>query len=284
MLKYYNPKRDKNGYVYSCDMLRVSFDMRRDQVQNYNAYLENCLRTDICSYPQNFAQFKYRHLYTIDYGSEYSTMTVGLCFNGTTREENYKCFLEVNPNKCFDNEQCVQDIEVLLLHASVSNVTRFDLAIDIPYDRNLVYLRKDQRKYAFEMKSLEDKTEYLGVRNNPGRVKLYNKTLESKLDNDLTRLEMTCGSLFLSDVLSTIPYVWIQASQQKLMLDDDLTQNDMVLVEAIQASPTPELYLKKLTYRKRVKIEPYVISGGTELEVDKNCICDILTDLKRFNK
>lgn len=284
MLKYYNPKKDKNGYTYSCDMLRIAFDMRRDQIKQYNNYLDNVLRTDITSYPKNLAQYKYRYLYTIDYGEECSTMTVGLSFNGATKDDMLKCFLEVNPNKCFDNEQCKQDIEVLLLHASVSTVTRWDLAIDLPFERNLVYLQKDHRKYGLEMCSYEDRTEYLGVRNNPGRVKLYNKTMESKLDLDLTRLEITVGSLSLAETEKWIPKVWIQARQQKMLFECDLSQTDKVLVQAIQQSPSPEYLLKALPYRKRQKIEPYVISGGTELEVDKNCIYDIINDLSRFNK
>lgn len=281
-MNYYKEQKDKNGYIYSCDMLRLNFEMRSDCIDLYNAYLENPIRTDITSFPQCFQPYKYRYMYSIDYGEKYGKLALGMVFNGSTSDK-YRCFMEFNPNKCMGNPQCEKDIQWLLLNASVVEVARWDLAIDIPVERGLCELRKDKRKYGFEMKSPEDKTEYLGVRNKAGRVKLYNKTVESCLSYDLTRLEITVDSLYLSEVKAHIPDVVIYAAQTSLQFDE-LGQTDKLLVTLLRQSNTPCLYLRQLEPRKRRKLEPYVIGSDIELSVDDTCIYAIISELKQYCK
>ena len=281
-MKYYKEQTDKNGLVYSCDMLRITFDMRKDAVPMYNAYLENATRADITSYPQDFKPYRYRYMYTIDYGMEYGKMALGLSFNGSASDK-LRCYMEFNPNKCMGNPQCARDVEWLLRNCSVSEVARWDLAIDIRVERTLCELKKDHRKYGFEMRGQEDKTEYLGARNSAGRVKLYNKTIESKLDYDLTRLEVTADSLHLSDVMAYIPEVVVYKAQRELLFSD-LSKTEALLVKLLREKDTPCLYMRELDYRKRKKIEPYVIGSDTKLELDSTCIYAIISDLKQYCK
>lgn len=70
------------------------------------------------------------------------------------------------------------------------DIRRFDLAVDNPIERMSVFLEKDARAY-FERRHGRELTQYLGPRSAHGRVKLYNKQLEAKLDWPLTRLEIT---------------------------------------------------------------------------------------------
>lgn len=281
-MKYYKEQKDPKGYIYSCDMLRLNFEMRSDCIDMYNAYLENPIRTDITSFPQCFQPYKYRYMYSIDYGEKYGKLALGMVFNGSTSDK-YRCFMEFNPNKCMNNSQCEKDIQWLLLNASVAEVARWDLAIDIPVERGLCELRKDKRKYGFEMKSPEDKTEYLGVRNKAGRVKLYNKTIESCLSYDLTRLEITVDSLHLSEVKTHIPEVLVRTAQTSLHFDE-LDKTDKLLVKLLRECPTPSLYMKELHYRKRKKIEPFVIGGDTRLALDDTCIYAIISELRQYCK
>lgn len=101
--------------------------------------------------------------------------------------------LEFNPNKVGGNP-IFKEIHGLLLSSSrksLNRISRFDLAIDIPADRARCFLVKDRRLY-IERKHGVEYTQYLGSKSSAvGRVKLYNKTAEAKLDYPLTRLELT---------------------------------------------------------------------------------------------
>ena len=104
--------------------------------------------------------------------------------------------LEFNPNKVSDNE-IFEIIHKLLIKCSrkpLNHIARYDLAIDIPVDRSRCFLVKDRRLY-IERKHGVEYTQYLGSKSaSVGRVKLYNKTAEAKLDYPLTRLELTLDS------------------------------------------------------------------------------------------
>lgn len=101
--------------------------------------------------------------------------------------------LEFNPNKVSGNKifKIMHELLVQTCRRSVSHIARFDLAIDIPVDRERCFLVKDRRLYVERRHGVEY-TQYLGAKSaSVGRVKLYNKTAEAKLDYPLTRLELT---------------------------------------------------------------------------------------------
>ena len=105
--------------------------------------------------------------------------------------ERYR--LEFNPNKVGSDPHFVA-IHELLVHncrKPMSRIARFDLAIDIPVERTKCFLVKDRRLY-IERRHGVEYTQYLGAKSSSvGRVKLYNKSAEAKLDYSLTRLELT---------------------------------------------------------------------------------------------
>ena len=101
--------------------------------------------------------------------------------------------LEFNPNKVSDYEvfNIIHKLLIKYCRRSVSHIARFDLAIDIPVDRSRCFLVKDRRLY-IERRHGVEYTQYLGSKSaSVGRVKLYNKTAEAKIDYPLTRLELT---------------------------------------------------------------------------------------------
>lgn len=284
MLNYWKTAQDENLNLYSVDMLRISLEMRQDEVNNILKYYHSVVRMDIAEYPPCFQDFKYRNMFTITY-EKGSTMTVGLCFNGTAQGENLKGFIEVNPNKCFIKPQCLVDVYYTLSRCIGWEVSRWDLAIDIPTDRMSVILGKDQRKYELTFKNKEDKTEYLGCRNEVGRVKVYNKTAESKLDYTLTRCEMTLPNYddknFFMKLDAIIPEVWIAGTDTGVDLTG-LSDTQALLVELIRQQENPTIWLKRLEYRQRKKIEPYVFDGYKRLKVDITCIEYIIDELRDF--
>lgn len=105
--------------------------------------------------------------------------------------ERYR--LEFNPNKVADHPifKAIHGVLVRYARKPLSRIARFDLAIDIPVDRAKCFLVKDRRLY-IERRHGVEYTQYLGAKSSTvGRVKLYNKTVEAKLNYPLTRLELT---------------------------------------------------------------------------------------------
>ena len=115
---------------------------------------------------------------------------IGLVGNGVLED---RCRLDFNPNKVA-NDANFQMIHQFLIRNSrevYRKIPRFDLAIDIPVERNRCFLVKDRRMY-IERRHGSEYTQYLGSKSSRvGRVKLYNKAIEADLNYPLTRLELT---------------------------------------------------------------------------------------------
>lgn len=286
-MQYWRSIKDQNGFTYSCDMLRIVFSLRSDEVASVEKRFCNPLRMDVDIARPDFRDFKYRNLVTIKCNE--SSYTIGIGFNGTTKEDSLRCFLEVNPNKVFTSEEALEEIRWLLVRSTGAEVSRWDLAIDIPYERTTLALERDQRKYATEQTSRENITEYLGCRNQVGRVKLYNKTIESKLDYDLTRLEITMDGLdkTAESIRKYIPSVALNRPQREIIdLDGaDLSGTQKVLVSAIRETDRPMYFLGQLTDRHlRKKIEPYVMCEIVRLQPCEKSIYEIVSYIRDIVK
>ncbi|MDE5818838.1 MAG: hypothetical protein K2N41_07465 [Lachnospiraceae bacterium] len=285
---YWLPVIGRSDYIYSCDMLRYKFEVKSGKYAkgDLQKLLTAYGRLDIKHYPTNFSDFKYRDLFTIDYDT--STMTVGIGFNGCKNDDLVLGFLEVNPNKCFDSLQCLYDIQRIFDACWSFDLLRFDLAIDLPFSRDNVSLVKDGRKYRLDLHSKENKTEYLGVRNASGYVKLYNKSLEQKNDNEiLTRLEMTCaGDWSVDQIIFKLPYVFTSGSDfteadKKLK---HLSSSQKVIVRALRSHPDRDELFKSLCADMRVKLRPYIYDAETVISYDSNAILAVLENIRQFEQ
>ena len=66
---------------------------------------------------------------------------------------------------------------------------------------------KDGRNYEAHISGAL--TEYLGQRNKPGRVKVYDKTAEAGLDDPLTRVELTVDATWSAEkIMEQLPTVF----------------------------------------------------------------------------
>lgn len=272
-MNYYFSISDNNNFIYSIDNVRIRFELKHDALIDFQYYFSNINRIDIIEYPLCFSEFKYKCMMSINYQA--GVLRLGYCFNGVSSDDKLKGFLDFNPNKCMNDKQCLFDLEKLRSYCSTYEVARWDLAIDVPADRSNVHLQKDGRKYELHEHSYSDRTEYLGVRNTAGRVKVYNKTVESKLDYLLTRIEITCGSL---DVYKDknkfdriLPNVLLLDLQQNLIFDN-LNKTDKVLVQLINNSDYPMYYFKQLAQVKRNKLKPYLFNDDNMVKYDYACI------------
>ena len=143
--------------------------------------------------------------------------------------------------------------KLLITHARrpLSRIARFDLAIDIPIDRSKCFLVKDRRLY-IERKHGIEFTQYLGAKSSSvGRVKLYNKTAEAKLDYPLTRLELTLNPAVPYDEVN-FPSVYYLKPTPVTSVGIRITDTEKFLVNSIlQGFGT----LNDLGRKTRAKIE-----------------------------
>lgn len=221
MISYYMPYL-QDGIIHSCDNLRLAFECSEKGLGSLTRWFNTMPQIQ---YYQSFKDYTYKHLFV--FGTKGLSFSVGLSLNGNAKADVYKGFVDINPNKilgnvCFaggfvradeitpfdeDIEKCFcfylrhqlaalfSDVmrQLKLCCLSIS-VKRFDFAVDVPYPRNEVQLLKDKRNYYLFSHSALDFTEYLGQVDSGGRVKVYNKQIESELDYPLTRIEVTCDS------------------------------------------------------------------------------------------
>jgi len=257
MLRYYDEIRLDNGYIYSCDMIRLNLKFKDnvqkflDWLSDYNMYGDGI---DIKLY-RSLNEFTYRNMLRVK--ADGYSFVIAIGFNGG-QDTRDKGFIEFNPNKCRGQKVFEHIYSNLLDYIYSAEVARFDFAIDIPVPRYLCKLKKDGRNYQYIVTS-GGESEYLGRRNEIGFVKLYDKTKEANLDYELTRLEITASK----DVLN-MPEVMIMPYQNKIQTN--LSSTDKVLVELLKNVDNPTIYLKKLKYEKRKKIEQYLFEDTVRLD------------------
>ena len=240
-------------------MVRLNLELYKDDIQGFVSWL-NSKDTygdgvDVKHWV-SIREFTYRDMFSVTLSD--CSFVFALGFNGCT-EDRYKGFVEFNPNKCMGNSQFSEILGYLFSITSYRQVVRFDLAIDIPVPKYLVRMHKDQRNYKY-IKGKQSESEYLGMRNKPGYVKLYDKTAESNLDYDLTRLEITCE---LGKI--NIPTVYVMPLQERLEFGK-ISSTDKVLIGLLKEVDNPTIFLQGLKYEKRKKIEPYLFEDTVQLD------------------
>lgn len=174
-----------------------------------------------------------------------------------------KGFVEFNPNKCENNGR--KFIDLLYDAGCIFELRRFDVAIDYSIQRNRVRLIRDRRKYEYVLSSKGGATEYLGQRNAPGRVKVYDKAGEQGLEADLTRVELTADAKWtIKEISDHLPicnsYYHFKGDGVLLALCTII--GDLLLDVDSRGKPTtrslsvvPERYLQMLHKNTRYKLK-----------------------------
>lgn len=268
MLSYDITLDDCYDFIYSIDNLRICFNLE-DNYDNFLSILKS-YDTDNDDLPYNVRYFQshriysFEHLFTFSSNDKTLSFTIGFSEKG---RHNFKFdgFIDFNPNKvCFWDTFLIVFQE---LHTFGTDFTlkRYDLAIDIPFQRDFVKLIKDRRSYHY----LKDRsvTEYLGKRSNHNFLKIYDKTVESKLDYDLTRIEITV------DPEETINFPDIQILKSVSNIDSsDLKDTDKVLFELLAVSEDPFFYINRLGRKQKEKFKKLFSTGFFKFNPDLSLI------------
>lgn len=293
---YFNELKDDNGYIYSCDNIRLEFQLSSNSdlligvSQFCLAYCEN--------YFQSFKSFSYKYCFNFSLSEKVSfTVLVGLNVYGKIKP----CLLvDFNPNKCMLFEKFKMIMSYLFEYFYMFDggkgnflkdvvIKRYDLAIDIPCDRkflSVVWNGKGAKHYEFYQNTIDDKTEYFGIRNSVGRIKVYNKSLEDlknqskdmkkKYNEGLlpryTRIEITHNSLDSLLVYSSLPCAFTKYDINYLPLD--FSPVDYILVNSCRENSKYIPYLKATRGGKWKKLKSYILDCPVNYDIE--VISDIL--------
>lgn len=270
-------KRLFDDNFYSLDMLRINLKVSADDIQIYLNSVKYDLRFQ---YREMFAVSAYRHNFTVECENGH-TFWIGLAPNSEKITNKFKTVtVEFNPCKVGEELTFISNYKKLLnVSKFVPEIKRFDLAIDIPVDRDRCYLIKDKRTYQEYRNSSLDLTQYLGHRSSGGFVKLYNKSKELGIsDYGLTRFELTIDydNSSFKDVQAIMPTVYIFDDFQ---MDISLTDTDKVLLLSCLNNME---FLDMLGRKKREKIRGILADSALTLTLDENNYNDILTQIKEY--
>lgn len=266
---------DKNGYLYSCDNIRLQGlladdDYNQEDFQRYFNDMKNMRISDVSTC---FTKLKYRYLWNIS--CKNTKITVMYYFNGMseTQEDRKKVVLDFNPNKLeYDDFVEIQKIVVNLVELSC---VRMDLAVDIPIERKFAHLIKGNKNYEFRDYNADGITEYTGRRSEVGFCKLYDKTKESKLETALTRFEITCKPSIL-EFKKKLSKVLIEKEnyQEELMQIDNVKGSTMGIIAVMKSIDVQSriFAMKKFPKYTQLKIRPYVFADTYSLELDYKCV------------
>lgn len=269
-LTYFNPIKSDSGYCVSCDNVRIDFWLNRINLSEFNSLIFDNFRVDITQYPPVYSFARFERLAKITYGVD-ASMTVGFRFNGATqfdelsRDNSLRGFLDFNPNKTSDFDQFWSDLRSITSLCDLKLIKRIDVAIDLPFKRRDILLKKDNRRYECVAYSFDNFTEYLGCRNDIGRVKVYNKTLESKLNYDLTRVEITTD-LDITNFLKSLPSLYYVGGDVQIAPEfDSLPDTDKFIINAeydllINHLDMGLVHWNSLSLHKRQKLEKFLLS------------------------
>lgn len=281
-LHLYNPIKAADNLTLSIDNivmdLYISAPPARDQLMVLLDNLPISHAVEVTHW-NSFRPGSFREQFTIRF-QDGNSFWIGAVLNGRKPEWG-RVRMDFNPNKVAEHEvfQLLLDYLVTNTRPMHRTVRRFDLAVDIPVQRQDVFLVKDNRAY-IERRHGQEWTQYLGAKSSTvGRVKLYNKTVEAGLQYPLTRLEMTLdpATPYKEVNFPTVYYL----NNLQIGFDETLkaTETERFILNAVlQGCGT----INQLGRRTREKIRALLSSYVKNIKVDERDYRKILWQLNSY--
>lgn len=252
--------------TYSIDNIVVDFNLNKRFVERYLHLAE--MVPHIRSWEsRKIASCRINLVYMVDLNNSFY---VGISPNWIENGINNVMRIDFNPNKVATSDIFRKVYRDILSNSKMHTIKRIDIAVDYNNERANFFMLKDERKYSMIQNSLSNCTEYLGKRSNHGRVKLYNKQLESKLCNPTTRLEITMDYSIaekegFNAFVKVFPKIYCRCDSQMKLEDQKITGTDYVLLMAILDVP------KRIQLLERGKKEKVIkLLNQLEMEVKPN--------------
>lgn len=278
----YNKFIEDNNLIYSVDMLRLKTYM------TYSTFSEIEFRFDTVW--KEFIKKKYTTGRMKDFFYNYNieiedsvSFWFGFLHNTEKRQQSdrteYNFTIEFNPNKLKDNH-----ILMYLLNLSGEwYIKSLDLAIDIKVSiLDLITDISGRHEQKIISRGYDNKTIYIGK--GDGRVKIYNKKIESKLNilGDLTRVEVSrelddfnIRSTKLFDFGEFFPNIYL--NQYIYSLSDYNDKTLLALLYAVQNGfPMKDL---SRTYKNKIK---NLLQGGYKIKFSKQVASNVVRQTLYF--
>jgi hypothetical protein len=288
-LPYYQPVED-NGIIYSIDMIRLKFKIKspQDTEKVMNVIRDTSIYGNPTPYEYDYIErrkwYQYHHNFNITLPNG-NSFYLAISLNCDDRTKQCQGVLEYNPNKC-DSEVLKDILQLIIGHSKYIKLERYDLAVDVPYSKSQVKIIKDNRKYSLLAPSKDPDTysEYLGKHQSSGFVKVYNKKIESNLEDELTRIEITSENTEYDKFIKQFPEVYIKGTgSENLFPYIELTKTDLVLYELLEQNPDCEMYFKRLGKDKQKKLKPYLYENSNKkITVPEKVFVSIMIRLNGF--
>ena len=272
----YINEMQQNNITYSVDMIRLKTFLTYSVFTEIEFRFKTCWSKYVKRYyttPQ-MQQFFYNYVIEIKEGISF---WFGFCHNNERRSfyegAEYNFTIEFNPNKLKDNEI----IKYLLNLSGKWFIKSFDLAMDLKININdIITDTSGRQKSVVFSYGFDNKTIVLGK--GDGRLKIYNKKLESNLNimGELTRVEVSrefedfpvseiknfdYGNIFPSIYLNNYLYTFSDYEDKTLLAILYSVQNGF-----------PIKYLTK-TYKKKIKT---MLEGGHKIRFDNKTATQVL--------
>lgn len=202
---YWNAYQTESGATFSIDMVRLKLSFINGKGEWLSEYAQTFDCDSMSAWTSKIRPGGWYELWSFALGD--SSVALGIGFMEPSCKVNMnRGFVEFNPNKVAGDKRFWRLLEKLAPCVSHASLKRYDLAYDIERARKDCRLSKDRRIYKAVISN--GITEYLGVKNTAGYVKVYDKAAEMNLSGVLTRIELTCdGEWDAAQVVAHWPQV-----------------------------------------------------------------------------
>ena len=251
---YYNPYRGVNKNTLSVDMVRLKLSFINGKGEWLSTHAQTFDCDSMSAWTSKIRPGGWYELWSFDLGD--SSVALGIGFMEPSCKVNMnRGFIEFNPNKVAGDKRFWRLLEKLAPCVSHARLKRYDLAYDLPTSRLDCRLSKDRRMYKSVISN--GITEYLGVKNTPGYVKVYDKSAEMNLSGALTRIEMTCDGEWTAEQLEE-HWPQVHAWHSESGTKDYIRVIGIMLAEKAERNEDVETLINMLGRTSRPKVREYL--------------------------
>lgn len=254
-LYFNNLNIESNKLSYCVDMLRLSCKM--SALDYANLIKPFSIEPCFSMYEKSaINEFKMNHNYKgVDCSFWFGYMPNSEFYNNSVSISNPKALhnftIEFNPNKCQDNKYLIYILE----HMFDIKLVSVDFACDLPFSITDLDFIPVNKSFKHILDTPNGRTYYFGKGDK--RIKIYDKTKESNLDYDLTRIEISVKvdkpfkELKTVD-LSSLVFPLVSSSEYQLDFSDTNLDSTLKAILFACDNGFPVSYLSR-RYQQKVK-------------------------------
>lgn len=309
-IPYFRPQNSELGTI-SIDKLIIQGKVQYAEKQRLGAFMSH--KAELLGWNVKDGETRLLHYRTFIHavyayeGKNPIGMTIQIGFNDISGRVTDAIKIELNPNKLFDQrcnlnaEEAKKDYRRILDACRGMKVTEYDIALDMPLERQMVTIMPNHKRTytrvnGKEVKATDDKavqanaddyTQYIGQRHTNGYTKVYNKQLERGLPDPMTRIEITIRTEeYKKDFGWTKIYYKPRGDDKQLGFKDIKKQSeeDRFIAKLLAMLQVPSEQIHTLKSRKLVKkYESLILDGYKELDLRYTTVFDNrITHIQEF--